>query len=657
MRFVHPLFLWALASLAIPVIIHLFNFRRTKRVYFSNTKLLQVAQEVSSRKRKIRELLVLVARLCFLAFLVLAFAQPFLPAQEDMAGSKRVAIYVDNSLSMSVPMPDKARALDHAAGYVRTITGMFPRDTRFRFITNDFGPGSGGYYSGDEVNNQVTQLRLSPVARSFEDIRRKLSQDGGADVFFISDFQQSTIGPVRIPQGDTLSRWKLVPVQPEQASNVSVDSAAFETPFLVPGQKNTLNVWVRNHGAQSLEAVNVKLTIGTRLAATTSVDLPAGAVLPVHFDLSGTGKPMDFRVTLQDFPVTYDNEFHLAGMPLRPVRVVHIYEGKYQPYLKGVFGNSSLFRYEAFDRSAVDYSRLEAADLLVLENLSSVDAAILRYTTGKSSMTVVGIPAEKPVLESWKTLTGQQVEAVASVGRQELAPPDFNDPFFEDVFEERSATVRMPNAMRVLGKGTDRTAILRFRDGAPYLSRSVNVYWFTGPVTPPWSDFSTHALFVPVMYRIALSALRDQVRPYYKVNERLLVVPGDSVSGETPVRLSGLKEIVPGQRQAGGNLLLDLPRTEVEPGIYAVLRSSDTLSLVALNAEADESSTALTAPDDLSSQVQGMPGVTVFDAGNQQAFSNGIKERYLGVPLWKYCLALALLFLAAEVLLLRFWKV
>ena len=111
------------------------------------------------------------------------------------------------------------------------------------------------------------------------------------------------------------------------------------------------------------------------------------------------------------------------------------------------------------------------------------------------------------------------------------------------------------------------------------------------------------------------------------------------------------------QRQAGGNLLLDLPRTEVEPGIYAVLRSSDTLSLVALNAEADESSTALTAPDDLSSQVQGMPGVTVFDAGNQQAFSNGIKERYLGVPLWKYCLALALLFLAAEVLLLRFWKV
>ena len=35
MNFIQPLFLWGLFAVAIPVIIHLFDFRRTRRVYFS----------------------------------------------------------------------------------------------------------------------------------------------------------------------------------------------------------------------------------------------------------------------------------------------------------------------------------------------------------------------------------------------------------------------------------------------------------------------------------------------------------------------------------------------------------------------------------------------------------------------------------------------
>jgi len=656
MRFVHPLFLWALTCLAIPVIIHLFNFRRTKKVYFSNTRLLEVVREASSRKRRIKHLLVLFARLCFIAFLVLAFAQPFLPAAERMAGVKRVVIYTDNSLSMSVPMPDKARALDHAAAYVRTITGMFPRDTRFRFLTNDLDPGSSGYYSGEEINGKVTQLRLSPVVRTFEDIRRKLSADGGADVFFLSDFQRSTLGPIRLPDGDTLSRWKLVPVQPEQMANVHVDSAVFENPYMVPGEKNTLTVWLRNDSGESVDGVNVKLTIGNRLAATSSVSLPPSGTVPVHFDVSGTGRPMSFRVSVQDFPVTYDNEFFLSAMPLRPVRVVHVYEGKRQPYLQGVFGNRGLFRYEAFERNAVDFSRLDVADLLVIDNLATIDPALQRFAAQHRDARVIAIPPDKPSLESWRSIIGQSLEPAVSPTRAELAPPDFNDPFFEEVFEERSTTLRMPSATRVIGRGTDRTAFLKFRDGSPYLSRSGNVFWFSGPVSAPASDLSTHALFVPVMYRIAFSSLRDVVRPYYTLRDNLMVLPLDSVAGETPVRLAGPQEITPSQRQAGNDLILELPRMAVSAGHYAVLSGGDTLSVVALNAEPAESAMELLRAEALNEQVSGIPGMSVFAAGSQQAFSNEIKERYLGVPLWKYCLALALLFLAAEVLLLRFWK-
>ena len=76
MTFLYPSFLWALTALSIPIIIHLFNFRRTTKVFFSNTRFLRQIKEVTTAKRKLKHYLILASRLLFLLFLVLAFAQP-----------------------------------------------------------------------------------------------------------------------------------------------------------------------------------------------------------------------------------------------------------------------------------------------------------------------------------------------------------------------------------------------------------------------------------------------------------------------------------------------------------------------------------------------------------------------------------------------------
>ena len=59
MQFVHPSFLWALGLLAIPIIIHLFKFRRFKTVYFSNVAFLKQIQQESTNRNKLKHLLVL----------------------------------------------------------------------------------------------------------------------------------------------------------------------------------------------------------------------------------------------------------------------------------------------------------------------------------------------------------------------------------------------------------------------------------------------------------------------------------------------------------------------------------------------------------------------------------------------------------------------
>ena len=101
MEFHYPGHLWALFLLAIPVAIHLFNFRRYKKIKFSNVEMLKKIETESRKTRQLKKYLVLLSRMLFIACLVLAFALPFIPNNKMGSGGKAlVAIYVDNSSSM-----------------------------------------------------------------------------------------------------------------------------------------------------------------------------------------------------------------------------------------------------------------------------------------------------------------------------------------------------------------------------------------------------------------------------------------------------------------------------------------------------------------------------------------------------------------------------
>ena len=79
MRFLYPNMLWGLLALLIPILIHLFNFRRHKLVYFSNTAVLRNIQQENAKTRKLKYLVTLLLRCLFIAALVLAFAFPYRP--------------------------------------------------------------------------------------------------------------------------------------------------------------------------------------------------------------------------------------------------------------------------------------------------------------------------------------------------------------------------------------------------------------------------------------------------------------------------------------------------------------------------------------------------------------------------------------------------
>ncbi|SKC78845.1 BatA domain-containing protein [Ohtaekwangia koreensis] len=666
MNFLYPSFLWALGVLAIPVIIHLFNFRRTVKVYFSNNRFLKQVKEATTAKRRLKHYLILASRLLFLFFLVITFCQPIIPAKNQLTNNHTIVLYLDNSQSMSAQMEDKVRGLDAGVTFVRNIVSLFPPDTRYKLITNDFAPFSNSFKTKSEVLDLLTQVRLSPVSRTMQEVLDRVRHQGHAqqqqEVFWISDLQKSTLGI--IPKAlDSSAQWRLVPIRFASLANIFVDTVYLENPFAASGEKNVLRVKVRNDGKRDVDQLNLKLTINNIQSGAGTIDVPQGGVAETTFDLAtGLSGLNEARISFNDFPVSFDNEFFFALNFTDKIKVVEIKKDNIPTPVEKVYGNKQVFTYQGFAVSNFNYNELAQADLVVVNGLNTVDPsltnALLDYINKGGTLLLA--PGTQPDVNNLKNLA--QVPGLNSVPKAEpleLDRPDFSNPFFENVFEEKSTSLAMPKAARLLDLGGDRSAILKFKNDQAFLSlfnRGGKLYILATALESDFTDFHQHALFVPVMYRIAASARRSETKPYYTLRENLITLRLDSVNDDVPLKLVGKEEVIPGQRKVADRVFIDVPKFSVEQGFYDVVSQGDTVDLIAFNLNKEESLMEQYTGEEVKAMAGGGENISIFTATSSGAFSNEIKERYLGTPLWKYALLLALLFILAEILLIRFMK-
>src|ERR1700749_4502074 len=171
MHFLYPAFLFAMAALAIPVLIHLFNFRRYQKVYFSNVQFLKEIREQQSSRRNLKERLILAARLLSLFFLVLAFARPYIPGVHiaNVGAQKEISIFIDNSYSMET-LNREGSLLDEAKRRAKEIAAAYSINDRFQLLTQDFEGKNQRLLSRDEFNDAVDAVKISPRSRSLQQI-------------------------------------------------------------------------------------------------------------------------------------------------------------------------------------------------------------------------------------------------------------------------------------------------------------------------------------------------------------------------------------------------------------------------------------------------------------------------------------------------------
>lgn len=105
MQFLHPLALWGVLLVAVPIIIHLITRRKALRKPFAAIQFILLSYQKQKRKLRLKRILILLARILIVALLALLIARPSVmirgSAMNLDSSSRSIVIVIDNTMSMS----------------------------------------------------------------------------------------------------------------------------------------------------------------------------------------------------------------------------------------------------------------------------------------------------------------------------------------------------------------------------------------------------------------------------------------------------------------------------------------------------------------------------------------------------------------------------
>ena len=219
MRYQNPQLLYALFAIAIPILIHLFNFRKHKTIYFSSIRFLTEIKEKNKKKSQLRNLLILISRILAITFLIIAFSKPYIPVSNQQE-NKSIFIYLDNSLSMDVDF-GKGNLLNLAKEKAQEIVKAYPEESNFYLITNEFDQKNNSSYSANTILAQIEDVGSSARIRSILNILERKVISANNHCYIISDFQKSTINLKELAKVDSTEEIYFVPVLNSDITNSS----------------------------------------------------------------------------------------------------------------------------------------------------------------------------------------------------------------------------------------------------------------------------------------------------------------------------------------------------------------------------------------------------------------------------------------------------
>lgn len=681
MEFTNPSLLFGFFALALPIIIHLFNFRRHRLVYFSNVELLKNLHHQTQRTSRLKHLLVLLLRLLFISFLVLSFARPYLPGRNQMnpLADKLVVFYVDNSMSMQA-RGSEASLFDEARKLAKSLATSFQRNDLFVLLTNELQPAHERPMTLEEFSASLDQLAVSPATSSMSQILARLGTINDPEhrseklLFYLSDFQKSQSDFDRVDY-DTTYRYYFVPFTAQRSNNLYIDSCWFESPVRQQGQNSSIIAKVINHSEDEVSGVPIRLLINNEQRAITNIDMGANSTEEVKltFTNNNTGH-FEGQLSLTDYPVVFDDDLYFGFEVLEHIDVLEIFEQDPNQWLSLLLGADDLFRFESRSKLRLDYQAIANYEIIFLSGIESLPTGIERYLIEfvESGGSLVLIPStdvdRAAYINSFIYNYGQQYAGQADSSQTRVYSLLHGHELFQDVFIKIPENVDFPNVYKHypirLQARSGSQSLIDMVNGRPFLTETKSgrgsFYMFASPIHDAWTELHRNALFVPLVYRMAFMSNHSSAIYHTIGNNEAIENRFSTDNSDMALTIESLKDeysFIPEQRHLPGRTELLTHDMVRQAGHYGLFAGDSLINILAWNYSRSESVMNFYTAEEVEAAITqtGLNGFEIF-SDMQLSKADSMDRLAGGRQLWKLFLIFALLFLLGEVLILRFWK-
>lgn len=639
MHFQHPELLYALFLLIIPLIVHLFRLRRFQKEDFTNVKFLKKVIQETRKSSRLKKFLILITRLLLLACLILAFAQPFIPASDKALSETKTLIYLDNSFSMQAS--DGQSSIFQKA--VNQLLENLNEQGDYAIFTNN-----GEYYdrSASEIRDELQEVDFTGEKTDLRELRLKAENyfkaypSAEKEFVLISDFQQNMNIMENLESKDL--NYNLIKYPLDEITNVNLDSAYVEN---TNPENFILNISLSTNNPD-VAPVAVSVLDGEKLLGRNTIQFDGNNRALLSFRLQN--EPIhNGKIEIEDTGLKYDNELYFNIADREPVKVVIISSGE-DEFLQRIYTEPE-FETVIYNPSQIDFNRLNSANLIVLNEIDQLPTSLVNnlvnvHTNGAS---VVVIPSEQA--STYRQFLGRlNFPAFSRRNNSErlITNIEYDHPLLEGVFEDRTENFEYPKVLTSYNLEFP-GAILRYEDNQPFLAELNSVYLFTAPLNDENSNFTNSPLIVPVLYQIGLKALKKNQLYYHTGRENKIDIPVEMGKDRVLHLNNAETDLIPQQQNYSNRVEINTSNLPLEAGNYQVSSENNQIGSLSFNYDRQES-------DLRYSDLSELNAFRSYDSV-EEYFSETNAASQINA-LWKWFVIFALIFLAIEMLLIKFLK-
>tara|TARA_B100001057_G_scaffold409164_1_gene423683 strand:+ start:11255 stop:13243 length:1989 start_codon:yes stop_codon:yes gene_type:complete len=661
MLFEKPDILFFLLFLIIPVLIHMLNLKKYKKIYFSNIELIE---KVTSKKKKIsrlKDFLLLLTRLLVLSSIIIAFSKPYF-AKEKIIDRKinKVSFYIDNSLSMSTG--DKNILIKEAKKNAEFLIKKLNNNVKVNVITNDLDFFSNKFISKKESLELIKEIKISPFQLSICEIinrqNRLLENDSLSNNFIISDFQKNFSKKYKNCK-EKINEAKLVQIKSNQTNNIGVKSCEFTSPFRKKNQEENLIVEIQNYSTKNKKNILVELFINNKKRGFNNIDIEGKSTIKINFPFTNleTGK-VNGKLQISNDDFVFDNSLFFTYEIKDNLNVLLIYENEPNSSIEAVFSDS-LFNLEINNKDQINFEKIKNYDLIILNDLKNIQKSLVDYLKKslENGKNIFLFPNENIDMKSYnyamRELKGDEIIKL-SKDVIELNKINFEHLIFENVFKRTKKNIQLPKTSANFKINTknlnQRNNILNFANNDPYLLEYKNFkgsfYFCTSPLAKSSNNLTKNAIFLPIMYNSTFSSKSSKL---YEIIERNLILNCDECE---PGSLTYLKKNEEFEIALEGSLInkstyLSINNKIKEEGTYNLFSNENLNKNISFNYNREEGELNSTFFTNIESK--SINQLTDFNKFNTN--KNNKKKNLIF-----YFIFIGLISFLFETLLLKLWK-